>query len=346
MGQDQELINSLIDKKLKAAVSETSSSVTRQELINDLINFKLKSVETNSQVVHPVYQSNTQDQGEQTSPTASDFAADQIHHQLLVLTKLEPFKWNRKRVNADIEAEDNIPRRNVFRSKYTNEEKLHIKDEWYAFMRTNRREIFFFDFVEQHYESEKKLEVITKENWLKEDKTIVSSSHPPQETILISTANTQIPATHFKLPKEDSGVKPVIEQNNFTNQSLHTIGKQLDKIETKIDNLSQPKVTREKPLVNFSESSSKAVALKTTSTSQKIDLMLTELKKERTVQVLNHPEESQTETSLSSSESENDSDSIRKVEQAFQNLEVKRITNRRVNPTSLTKNWYPRPTPL
>ena len=208
-----------------------------------MINFKLKSVETNSQVVHLVYQSSTQDQGEQTSLTASDFAADQIHHQLLVLTKLEPFKWNRKRVNADIEAEDNIPRRNVFRGKYTNEEKLHIKDEWYAFMRTNRKEIFFFDFIEQHYESEKKLEVITKENWLKEDKTIVSSSHPPQETILISTANTQISATPFKLPKEDSGVKPVIEQNNFTNQSLHIIGKQLDKIEVKIDNLSQPKVT-------------------------------------------------------------------------------------------------------
>ena len=33
MGQDQELINSLVDKKLKAVVAETSSSVTQQELI-------------------------------------------------------------------------------------------------------------------------------------------------------------------------------------------------------------------------------------------------------------------------------------------------------------------------
>ena len=272
MGQDQELINSLVNKKLKDVVAETSSSVTQQELINDLINIRLKSVETNSQVVHPVYQSNTQDQGEPTSPTTSDLAADQIPHQLLVLTReepLEPFKWNRKRVLSDIEAEDNIPRRNVFRGKYTDEQKLHFKEEWYAFMRTNRKEIFFFDFMDQIYESEKKLEVITKENWIKEDKTIVSSSHPPQETILISTSGTQIPATPFKLPKEDSGVKPVIEHNNFTNQSLHIIGKQLDKIETKIDSLSQLKVTKEKPLVSFPESSSNAVALKTTSTSQK-----------------------------------------------------------------------------
>ena len=84
MCQDQELINSLVNKKLKVVVAETSSSVTQQELINDLINFKLKSVETNSQVAHPVYQSSTQDQGEQTSSTKFDFEADQIHHQLLV----------------------------------------------------------------------------------------------------------------------------------------------------------------------------------------------------------------------------------------------------------------------
>ena len=220
---------------------------------------------------------------------------------------------------SDIEAEDNIPRRNVFRGKYTNEQKLQFMDDWYAFMRTNRREIFFFDFMDQIYESEKKLEVITKENWIKEDKTIVSSSHPSQETILISNSGTQIPATPFKLPKEDSGVKSVVEQNNFTNQSLHIIGKQLDKIEIKIDTLSQPKVTKEKPLVSFPESSSNAVALKTTSTSTKIDQMLAALKKEKTVQVIHHPEESYSETSISSSESIDDSDSIRKVEQAFQN---------------------------
>ena len=73
--------------------------------------------------------------------------------------------------------------------------------------------------------------------------------------------------------------------------------------------------------------------------------MLIDLKKEKTVHVLNHLEESQSEVSSILSGSKNDLDFIRKVEQAFQNLELKRITNRRVNPTSLTKNWYPRPTP-
>ena len=38
-------------------------------------------------------------------------------------------------------------------------------------MKKHRFEVFFFDFVEKYYESEKKLQVITKENWVKEDKT-------------------------------------------------------------------------------------------------------------------------------------------------------------------------------
>ena len=73
VGRDQYLINSLVNRKLK--VVETSSAVTQQELINDLINIKLKSLETTSQVTHPRYQPNTQNQGEQTSPTESDFKA-------------------------------------------------------------------------------------------------------------------------------------------------------------------------------------------------------------------------------------------------------------------------------
>jgi hypothetical protein len=53
------------------------------------------------------------------------------------------------------------------------------------------------------------------------------------------------------------------------------------------------------------------------------------------------PESSETETT-----SESDSDNnLKQIENAFSNLELKRIHKSRVNPTSLTKNWYPRPTP-
>ncbi|KAM2636698.1 hypothetical protein EV1_021297 [Malus domestica] len=337
-GRDQELINSLANRKLKSV--DTGSSVTQQELINDLLNFKLQSLETNAQVVQPTYHTPSIPlKEEQTSPTASDFDAEPVHHQLLVLTRQEPFKYDRKKLCRDIEALENVPRRNIFRSKYTTEEKLEIHKAWKDFMQTNRLEIFFFDFVEKHYESDQQVKVITKENWVKEDKTVVSSSHPPQETILISTANTQVPALPFKLPKEDTGVKPVIEQNNFTNQSLHVIGKQLDKIETKIDHLSIKPLSKELPLTSFRESPS----LKT-STSVKIEQMLHKLEKDKSVRVINNPHGSETPSSIPDSEDES-IDSIIQMEQAFQSLELKRLNVKRTNPTSLTKNWYPRPTP-
>ena len=72
------------------------------------------------------------------------------------------------------------------------------------------------------------------------------------------------------------------------------------------------------------------------STSKKIDKMLQELKQEKTGNVLQHPDESQPETSSAiwDSESENETNSIKKVEEAFQNLELKRITNKKSQPSN------------
>jgi hypothetical protein len=44
--------------------------------------------------------------------------------------------------------------------------------------------ISYFDFVDEFYPVEKKVQTISKEKWVKEDNTVVSSSHPPQETIV------------------------------------------------------------------------------------------------------------------------------------------------------------------
>ena len=341
LGRDQDLIKSLVNKKLK------EQEAAQQDLVNDLL--KLKSVDTSSQVAHPVYHPPNQE--EPTSPTASDFETTSVNHQLLVLNKPHKIRW--RKLKADIASEENIPRRNIFRKKYCDEEKLAIYAEWKAFVEQYQFEISFFDFIEKHYETKNKVTVVTKENWVKEDKTLISSSHPPKETILISTGNTNIPATPFKIPKEDSGFKPVIEQNNFTNQSLHTIGKQLDKIETKIDKLSQPKSSpKEKPLVNFTDTASSSTALKSMTTLQKIDHMLTELKKEKVVNVLQNNDVSVEEENTSDSSQDTETSSaIQNIENIFQNIDLqptfdlKRIRTHPVNPTSLTKNWYPRPTP-
>ena len=48
-------------------------------------------------------------------------------------------------------------------------------------------------------------------------------------------------ASPFKIVDDQTLIISLIEQNNFTNESLHIIGQQLDRIEEKID---------EKPLVS------------------------------------------------------------------------------------------------
>lgn len=116
----------------------------------------------------------------------------------------------------------------------------------------------------------KKFKVITKENWIKQDKRLVLTSHYPLETILINTSNTQ-GTTLYNITKDEAGVKRGIKQNNYTNQSLNFIEKQLDKIENKIDKLpKQELAAREKPLVEFPDAFSSKIALKLNFTSEKL----------------------------------------------------------------------------
>ena len=73
-----------------------------------------------------------------------------------------------------------------------------------------------------------------KSNFVKEDKTIVRSTYPPFETALIDCKGTEVKASPVKIADVDTPVLKIIEQNNFTNNSLHIIGQQLDCIEEKI----------------------------------------------------------------------------------------------------------------
>ena len=45
---------------------------------------------------------------------------------------------------------------------------------------------------------------------------------------------TEVNATSFKNADDQTPITSIIEQNNFTNESLHIIGHQLDRIEEKI----------------------------------------------------------------------------------------------------------------
>jgi hypothetical protein len=87
---------------------------------------------------------------------------------------------------------------------------------------------------------------------------------------------------------------------------------------------------------------------------KKIEEMLKDLVKTKqeqptssnTVSVAKIPESSENSSETESS-SESDSDeNIRNVEKALSTLELNRIHKPKFSPTSFTKNWYPKPTPL
>ena len=98
---------------------------------------------------------------------------------------------------------------------------------------------FVFDFLENYYVpknevSKNHLNVMKKSNFVKEDKIIVRSNHLPLETVLITCQKTEVKASPFKIADADTPVFSIIEQNNFTNESFHIIGQQLDRIKEKI----------------------------------------------------------------------------------------------------------------
>jgi hypothetical protein len=87
----------------------------------------------------------------------------------------------------------------------------------------SQKHILFFDFLQKYFPADNILNVV-KKNFVKEDKIVVKSSHPPLENILIDCNGVAINDSPFKSTNDVSPENgKIIEQNNFVNQSLHTI---------------------------------------------------------------------------------------------------------------------------
>ena len=168
----------------------------------------------------------------------------------------------------------NIIKRKYFQDNFAQSEKKHI---------------LFFDFLENHYVSngelsKQHLSVIKKSNFVKaNDKSIVRSTHLPLETVVITCQdkNTEVNATPFKIADDQTPIISIIEQNNFTNESLHVIGQQLNYIEEKIieRTVSEKYVKTEKPLIDLPSQREK-VMFKTSQSKmlEVVDKMLSDLK--------------------------------------------------------------------
>ena len=216
-----------------------------------------------------------------------------------------------------------------------------------------QKHILFFDFLENHYvsknASKSSLNMVKKSDFVKEDKTIVRSSHPPLNTIIINYKETEINASPFKFAKLidannpiSNETKKIIEQNNFVNNSLHIIGQQLDHIEEKVGKptSSEP----EKSLIDL-PSQRKKLSLKTpqANTFEKVEQMLSNLRV-KTKQVSSTSAISRKEKETVFEENTNsDSSSSASNKTVSKLLEIKRFVGK-PNPISFTKNWYSKPT--
>jgi hypothetical protein len=102
----------------------------------------------------------------------------------------------------------------------------------------------FFDFLQKYFPLDDNTLNVVKKKFMKEDKSVVNSFHPPLENILIDVKGVFVKASPFKKLKNDcpDESRMIIEQNNFVNQSLHTIGQQLDRMEENFHLLLQKKI--------------------------------------------------------------------------------------------------------
>ncbi|BBG93113.1 LRR and NB-ARC domains-containing disease resistance protein [Prunus dulcis] len=243
--------------------ASSSTTVRDLEIEKDLIDLKIASLKKKDQVSHPCYGpppvENNEPELKPNSPTQSDFLASEIatahvydiHNCLNVLKRDEPFRIDWYKLEKHTLDPINLPRRSNYHKAIPDRNKRNeIHQAWKDYMRTAKVEINYLDFVEMRYINNE-LKTITKEKWVKSDKSEVVLSHPPVETILITAGTKIITAAPFKIPDPNNELnKCLVEQNNYTNQSLVVIGKQLDKIETKVDKLipSEPKLkSKEKP---------------------------------------------------------------------------------------------------
>ena len=203
-------------------------------------DLKLKGVSNDKSQVSSVYYSTKPEASSPRSRTASeeeddsksvcpsDFDFLPIENsdyvkQLRVLTVLdENFEVDLVSLYNEFMLSKNRNKRKYFQDNFAQSEKNRVKRKWLEKMNQLKKRILFFDFLENHYVSKDEvskqhLNVIKKSNFVKADKTIVRSSHPPLETVLITCQyqKTEVKASPFKIADDQTPITSITEQNNF-----------------------------------------------------------------------------------------------------------------------------------
>ncbi|GAV91778.1 hypothetical protein CFOL_v3_35165, partial [Cephalotus follicularis] len=214
---------------------------------------KLSEISNQSSILKGIYtqddsqnsQNDFQEINEPVSPTYSEMKPPS---QLMTIIIDQTFEINKDLIRKDFLQEKYLRKRHRFFQKYSEDEQNNIRKAWYEYMIKIKAHIMFFDYLpiyknqqenKKHFTEIQKIFMNQKTTttWLTSDNKIIESIHPPSEKIQINVQNNQIQAAPFKLQNETSSnqttqkTNKIIEQNNYSNRYLQTLGTQLSRIE-------------------------------------------------------------------------------------------------------------------
>ncbi|GAV75285.1 LOW QUALITY PROTEIN: hypothetical protein CFOL_v3_18764, partial [Cephalotus follicularis] len=190
------------------------------------------------------------------SPTYSEMKPPS---QFMMIKIDRPFEIDKDLIRKYFLLKRNIQNRNNFFSKYIATEQNDIRKAWYKYMAKIKAHVMFFDYLPSYInqqENRKKMNedkqiLLNKKStttWVITDNKIMEAIHPPSEKIQLNFQNNKKQVASFKLQAENSTVpvsvnetNKIIEQNNYTNRHLQTVGSQLSRIETLIHKTSDTK---------------------------------------------------------------------------------------------------------
>ncbi|KAH9800439.1 hypothetical protein KPL71_000668 [Citrus sinensis] len=217
---------------------------------SDIPSTSIRSVDYTTSVPHPIYTSNqhiqSQEEKEPSPPTSPTFSA--VTENVINVIEKE-FELDKTSLHNDFYSDLNKEKRLWFFKHFLNQRK-EIQQTYYEFVNLHKVHILFFDWFEI-YSSDNNISYPFKESnpitirkkvpeWkLLDSERTIESEHPPLRSVTVDHGEppVQIRASPYKIPKpndSEANLSSIIQQNNFCNTNLNTIGKQLTRIENQI----------------------------------------------------------------------------------------------------------------
>ena len=226
-----------------------TTGIEKISTLANLKNIKLIGVRSHTNLARPFYteekeftQGSYQDESPDMSPTYS---------QMINTVSLddEDFDINRDLLRKDFYSKADKEKKDWFFSKVLKFFRTIYQEELYTYLRQGKKNIKYWIWFElfkqeEHLDYPGKLvnntSIKTKVGKTSDD-TVIESIHPLEANIENNINRTIIKASPFKTKPEDKGaasvvdVRRIIEQNNYTNMFLKTLGDQLNRVEEIIE---------------------------------------------------------------------------------------------------------------